>query len=315
MTRKYVQESVKLAPKKADGTYPIVIITEGEGSSGVYEGHLFDEGASEHVFENVPSFMDHPVDPAAPHLRSVNSIGGRVSGVHVGEDAGRKALLGEYKPRDEYAKFVEEFADVLGISIFCGADGEVLEDGRLKVSEFDGEDPYRSVDIVVAAGRGGRFKRAEESLRVLESSLGIPASKPAAEASAEEKEGEHMEEVLKAIEALTKSLEPVVSFVNESAAKKADESQTKVDAEALDSARAEGAKAAAEGFQAVDDAKLPETIAEGLKAQVLDGKDVTDAIAQAKAVAEAVVDSAKERGFVINESAAGGSNTTHDWSL
>lgn len=318
----FVQEAATLAAKKSDGTYSVVIISEGEGSTGRYSAELLQKSA--HVFENVPSFINHPVDPAAPHKRDLNTIAGRVTDVTVGEDGGKVALLGKFKPRAEYASLFEDFADIIGLSIFAGADGEVMEDGRLDVTAFDDADPYRSVDAVVAAGRGGRFKRAEESLRAIESSLGLPESnKPAAEASVEEKEGEHMDEKdIAAIAAATaaaiaESLKPVIEFVNESAAKKADETQTKVDTEALDNARAEGAKAAAESFTAIDDAKLPQKIAEGLKAKVLEGKDVTDAIADAKSVLEAAQEAAGDpsNGFVTIESAAGGSSKKHDWSL
>lgn len=300
--RLFIQEAAKLAPKKSDGTYPIVIITEGEGSSGRYGSHLFEEGASEHVFENVASFLNHPIDPQKPHLRPVESIAGRIVNVTVGEDKGKRALLADYKPRKEYVEFLEEFGDIVGLSIFCGADGEPLQDGRLDVQEFDGEDPYRSVDVVVAAGRGGRIKRAEESLRAIESSLGLPEGKtPAAEASAEEKEGKRMEEKdIQAIAtataaAMVESLKPVLDFVTESA-KPADESKTEATAEALDSARAEGAKDAAASLKAIDDAKLPEKIAEALKAEVLEGKDVTEKVAAAKEVATAIAESATDAG-------------------
>lgn len=321
MTRRYVQESVKLAPKKADGTYPIVIITEGEGSSGVYRDHLFAEGASEHVFENVPSFLDHPIDPSKPHMRSVNSIGGRVSGVHVGEDGGKRALLGNFKPRKEYTEFVEEFADVLGISIFCGADGELLEDGRLDVSEFNGSDPYRSVDIVVAAGRGGRFKRAEESLRVIESSLGLAGgTKPGATAAPGEKESNmEIKDLAERFDAFAKTLEPVVAFVAE---QKAAADAAVAEAEAKATAATEEKDAAIESYaaavKAVSEAKLLPSQKDEILAAAKAGKDVAPLIESAKKVAvEAQEAIAGELpGFVISESAVGGStNKITDWSF
>lgn len=319
MTRKYLQESVKLAPKKADGSYPIVIITEGEGSSGVYRDHLFTEGASEHVFEGVPSFMDHPIDPAKPHLRSVNSIGGRVSGVHIGEDDGKAALLGEYKPRKEYAEFVEEFADTLGISIFCGAEGEVMEDGRLDVDAFDGEDPYRSVDIVVAAGRGGRFKRAEESLRVLESSLGIPqGNKPGATAAPGEKERNmEIKDVFDAVKALESTFAPVVAFVAE---QKAAADAAVAEAETKVTAATEEKDAAIEAYSAavtaVSEAELLPSQETEILAAAKAGKDIAPLLESAKKV----VDEAKQAvageldGYTLTESAIGGSAKSKDWS-
>ena len=316
-TRKFVQEASSLKAKSSDGTYDCVIITEGVGSTGVYTADLLENSVE--VFENAPSYLNHPVDGWAPHLRPVESIAGRISGVTLGEDNGRVALLGKYKPRTEYVELFEEFGDLLGLSIYCGASGEERPDGRLEVAAFDALDPYKSVDVVVAAGRGGRFKKAAESLRRIESSLGIPeGAKPAAEASAEEKKENHMEkEILEAVNALAESLKPVVAFVNESAAKAAEAAQTEVDAEALDTARAEGAKAPAESFAAIDAAELPKTIAEGLKAKVLEGADVTDEITSAKAVIEAVAESAQDEDAadrIVIESASGRSTKNKDWS-
>lgn len=315
--RVYVQEASRLAERNADGTFRVVLITEGVGSTGVYSADLMN--SSEHVFENAPSYMDHPIDPEKPHERPVLSIGGRFSNVEAEDGEHGRQLAADFKPRDEYRKLFEDFADILGLSIFCGAYGEKDDTGRVVVESFDDTDPYRSVDVVVAAGRGGRFKRAQESLRAIESSLGKPeGAKPAAEASAEEKEGNNMDkEILEAIQAIAESLKPVVAFVNESAAKTAGEAQTKVDAEALDTARAEGATAAAESFKLIDAAELPEKITEGLKAKVLEGKDVTEAIADAKAVAEAVAESAAEAAdadtYVI-ESADGRKGKSKEWS-
>src|SRR5690606_35805773 len=282
--RQYVQEAASLPKKSADGTYRVVLITEGEGSSGRYSAELIDK--SEKVFEGVASFLNHPIDPAKPHLRPVESIAGRFSNLAVEDGPNGRQIAADFRPRKgEVAEFVEEFQDIIGLSIYCAAVGEEMDDGRLDVQEFDATDPYRSVDIVVAAGRGGRFKRAEESLRVIESSLGKPeGNKPAAEAAAEEKKEKHRDEKdIQAIAAataaaITESLKDVISFVNESAANKAGEAQAKVDTEALDTARAEGAKAAAESFKLIDDAKLPEEIAEGFRSQVLEGKDITSGI-------------------------------------
>lgn len=320
IVRKFVQEASKLAKKSSDGTYRVVLITEGVGSTGVYSAELMNK--SEQVFEGAPSFLNHPIDPSKPHLRPVESIAGRFSNVTAEDGPEGRQLSGDFKPRKEYAEFIDEFQDIVGLSIYCGAEGEyeLDEDGnpsRLIVESFDESDPYRSCDIVVAAGRGGRFKRAEESLRAIESSLGTPeGAKPAAEASVEEKEGEIMEEVLKAIEALTASLQPVITFVNESAAAKAGETQSEATAEALETARAEGVKAATESLTAIDAAALPAKIAEGLKAKVLEGKDVTEAIADAKAVLEAAKEAEGDKplGHVI-ESAGKPADAITDWSF
>lgn len=202
-------------------------------------------------------------------------------------------------------------------------DGDVVmvpkrsERGSVIVNRFlsMSESPYNSVDFVEVPGADGAIVQLalESAKRIVDHTMLREASgfaiglagvrektstaagrgeKPAVEASAEEEEGEHMDEVLKAIEALNAKFD---AFVNESQTAKGAAAQAQVDAEALESARAEGAKAAVEGIKAIDEAELLEPIAEGLKAQAGEGKDVTSAIEAAKADSEKLLEAAKAR--------------------
>lgn len=314
-SRLYVQEAATLAPKREDGSYPVVIITEGEGSSGRYSRELLER--SEHVFAGAASFLNHPIDPAKPHLRPVESIAGRMGATRLGEDKGKRAILSDFKPRKEYAEFVEEFQDILALSIYCAADGEVMEDGRLDVREFDALDPYRSVDIVVAAGRGGRFAVAQESLRVIESSLGIPEGNQPGVTSApgSQKEGSmEIKELVSAVEALTKSLEPVVTFVTE---QKAAAEAAVTAAEAQAKAAADEKDAAIESYsaavKAVSEAELLPSQEADILAAAKAGKDIAPLVESAKKVLEEARNGAEGKRHVI-ESASGGSNA-YDYSL
>ena len=300
--RCYVQEAATLAPKKSDGTYPVVIITEGTGSKGVYSDELLQGSA--HVFEGTPSFINHPVDPEAPHERDLNSIAGRITNVTVGEDRGKTALLATFKPRAEYAALFEEFSDIIGLSIFCGAYGEKDDTGRVVVEAFDETDAYRSVDAVVAAGRGGRFKRAEESLRTIESSLGTPqGNKPGATAAPGEKERNmEIEKLVTAVEALTASLAPVVSFVAE---QKAAADAAVAEAEAKAAAAEQEKDAAIESYsaavKAVAEAKLLPSQESEILAAAVAGKDIAPLVESAKKVIEEAKSAVAEKvdGYVI----------------
>ena len=307
--RTFVQEAVTLAAKKSDGTYPVVIITEGEGSSGRYSADLLRR--SENVFAGSASFLNHPIDPSKPHLRDVNSIAGRLGQTYLGEDKGKVAILSDFKPRKEYAEFVEEFSDVLALSIYCGAMGEVLEDGRLDVEAFDEEDPYRSVDIVVAAGRGGRFKRAEESLRAIENSLGLPAKDPGStSAPGNPRERDTMEkEVLEAVvkAAIAEALAPVISFVTEQKAA-ADDAVAAAEAKAEAAEQEKGA--ALESFSAAIRAVSEASLLPSQEASILDaakrGEDVAPLIESAKTIANEAKQAvaAKAPGYVIESAAS-----------
>jgi hypothetical protein len=172
------------------------------------------------------------------------------------------------------------------------------------------------VDAVIAAGRGGRFERATESLRLIESSLGTPeGAKPAVEASAEEKEGSmEIKELVEAVNALTESLKPVIAFVNESKNANAAEAQAQVDAEAVESAVAEALAAYDQKVVAIEAADLLEPQVADLKARAAKGEDITSAIEQAKAVVEAAKQTVgTPAGYVIE--GAGSGYTASDFTL
>lgn len=220
MPTRYVSEKSALAPKKnANGTYPIVIIDEGTGSSGVYSRALLEKSA--HIFEGSASYLNHVPDPNKPHERDVRTLAGRVSNVRAEERNGKMALVGEYTPRtDEVRDMVENFSDLIGASIFCAADGELDDSGRVVVEEFVDADPYKAVDIVSAAGRGGRFERAAEAMRTAETSLGLPADTPKKKV-----ENVEIKELSEQINALAESLKPVFAFVTEESARRQAEAE------------------------------------------------------------------------------------------
>lgn len=298
----YVQEAAKLSARNDDGTYDVVIITEGTGSTGVYSGDLMrDDQAA--LFENAPSFMNHPIDPSKPYQRDVMSISGRFFNLRAGVSEGKKAILAKFKPRSEYVSFLEEFSDVLGLSIFSLANGEEKDDsGRLIVESFADEDPYRSVDIVVAAGRGGKFARAEESARAIEASLGTPEGNQPASTSAagptQKKESMDPKDVQAVAEALgtviLNGIKPLTDYVTEhktaAEAAKGDQPDTKTVI----------AKAVAD-TAAVEELKLTSaTLKTSLLEAISRGEDIAPAIEFAKKVA-AESATAKPEPTVVNE--------------
>src|SRR5690606_37375628 len=152
-----------------DGTWRVRLINEGQGSSGYYAAELLE--TYHHAFDNVISFLNHPV--SGPETRNFTEIAGRVevsgpetrnfteiAGRVVGEtwlDTAEDGTLGVYanwRPDPDYKAKLETYKDSLGLSIYISGAGED-RDGVFHVTEFDTEDPFRSVDVVIAAGRGG----------------------------------------------------------------------------------------------------------------------------------------------------------------
>lgn len=155
------------------GVFEARLIDEGQGSSGYYSKELLQKYGPTTFSENRPCFANHATDADWENGRDVTKIMGKlVSNAEYREDAdGKGALYAQVKVRPEWVDFVEEYKDVIGMSVSVSGqatEGEV--DGRqtMIVESFDDTDPYRSVDFVVAAGRGGKVERMLESAKAIE---------------------------------------------------------------------------------------------------------------------------------------------------
>lgn len=118
--------------------------------------------------EGRPCFANHPTDAEFQNGRDITKIWGRLLETSEflpdGEDG--PGLYAPVKVRNEYIEFVEEYKDSIGMSIFAsgeGVEGEAEGHKGLLVESFDENDPYTSVDFVVAAGAGGKVQRMLES--------------------------------------------------------------------------------------------------------------------------------------------------------
>jgi len=286
------QPGARLTAKNDDGSFRIVLITEGEGSTGVYGAEVMNEHSAS-VFENIGSHPNHPADATRPDQRSPLGLIGRITDVVVGEDGGKAALIGNFHPGNaDIAAYVEEFQDLLAFSIYCAAFGQKNDKGKTVVESFDGSFPYRSVDLVLAAGRGGRFQLAQESLLAIESSLGVaagtqPGSTPAP-GSTHQKDISMDEQAIKALgeslaTAVTTALKPLTDFVQE---QKTAAEAAAAGAKPADAPNAvESAITALDSINKIDGIELIPTLKESLIAAVKAGEDVTAGIALATSVA------------------------------
>lgn len=283
--RKVLQESGTLKKGSTDGTYRVCIITEGTGSTGVYSREMLMR--EKNAFEGALSFMNHPKDPDRPQDRQLESLAGRLEGPVDGEmHEGVFGLWSDFRPNTtdpKRAAFIAEYADALGVSVFIGASGEEDDEGRLVVESLDAGDPYKSVDVVIAAGRGGRFQRAAESLRILESQQAI---NPPVISAGNKKEGHMDPETKEAFAALSKILEPVIAFVTESKAADAAAKLAEADTSTVDEKVAAAVTAFGEKSALVDAEKdlSPSQVAD-IKAAALKGEDVAPLIEAAKKTA------------------------------
>ena len=265
---------------REDGAWKVRIISEGQGSSGYYSRDLLE--GYHHVFNDVLSFKNHPTGWDGPEDRDFTMIAGEILGETWTEDdeRGMAAVYGWYLPDEEYRAKLERYKKKLGVSIFAMGEGEWDDrTGNFNVTEFT-EDPYTSVDVVIAAGARGK---------ILESAKKVYAHRvertSAASAGVTEEEGlSEMAEkdVLDAIGKLTVAVEALT----ESGKK---EAQATVDANALSTAVEAGieagVKAYADNIAAIDAAELLPSQEADLRDRAAKGEDITSAIESAKVIA------------------------------
>jgi hypothetical protein len=167
------ESNAKVTASEGKGIYEVTLITEGQGSSGYYSKELLEEYGALTFNENRPMFANHPTDEEFDNGRDITKLMARtIEAARVVEEDGVAKLKSKIKVRPEWQDFVEEYKDVIGLSIFASGearDGEVNGQKTKIVESFDYTDPYRSIDFVVAAGRGGKVDRMVESAqRVME---------------------------------------------------------------------------------------------------------------------------------------------------
>jgi hypothetical protein len=311
-TRLLHESGTLLESKKGSDTWRVRIITEGTGSSGYYSGELLENYGD--VFNGRPSFMDHPLDVWAPQRRSSKDIAGRIveGSVEIKTVDGIKVVEADYRPNSNWRTYLEENGDLLGLSIYVGSTGREDENGNWVIEAFAREDPYSSVDVVVAGGRGGRFEHAQESMRRIKESAGQPAPHTSVTSAADTTKEVHMDpEVKAAFESLNSRFDALVA-----AQKAAEDAATAAEASA-DAVASATKKAVQEAVEAHSANVVLINAAEGLLPSQVDaliaesatGADITASLEAAtklvtefKTIAEGEVVSG---GRTLSESATG----------
>lgn len=284
LEKRHLLEAASLIGESSreDGAWKVRLISEGQGSSGFYSRELLENHY--HVFNDILSFNNHPTGWDGPEARNFTEIVGEIVGdVWVENDErGMAAITGWYLPDPEYRDKLERYKKKLGVSIYAMGEGEFDEDtGNFYVTSFE-DDPYNSLDVVIAAGARGKFL---ESMRKVYDSRQNESDKTEV-TSASDKERITMDkEVKEALEALTALVQ---SLVAEKQAAGQAEAQAEADAMAVEAAVSAYDAAVA----AIDEADLLAPQVAALRAEARKGVDVAPLIEQAKAIKEAAVEAA-----------------------
>lgn len=279
--KRYLLESATLIGESAnsDGTWKVRIISEGQGSSGFYSRELLENYY--HAFSDVLSYKNHPDMFEGPETRDFTMIVGEIVGEAWIEDdeRGMAAVYGNYLADPEYRDKLDRYKNKLGVSIYISGEGEFDQDtGNFNVVSFDADDPYRSLDVVLAAGARGKFlesmKKTYARMSAKEASTASVEDTPDTEGLSPMAE----KDVLEAISKLTVAVEAMTESKHQEAKAEADNAAAMVDA-------SKQVEAFAAALEAISQAGLLPTQVESLKTRAKAGEDITAAIEEAKAIA------------------------------
>lgn len=173
MTKRLYESGGSKPTPLGSGIFESCILRSGWGSSGFYSPELLKEYGPSVFHAGRPSFANHPTEAEFNNGRDITKIMGRlVTDAEFREDDNGASLWANIKVNKDWSEFVEDFKDTIGLSIF--ASGSVQEDVEMDgrtgtiIESLDADDPYTSVDFVVAAGAGGKVERMLESFRAHE---------------------------------------------------------------------------------------------------------------------------------------------------
>lgn len=275
----------KLA-KQPDGTYKIVLITPGLGSTGEYSEEVIRAYCAEAWPAGSHSYVDHPT-PQNPGRSPKNLIGTLAVDAFYEDGIGAVSFL---KPKKHWESFIEEVAPDCGMSIYAQGTGEKeMREGReVTVVQSFVPSVMNSVDLVSYAGRGGKFTESAEAL--FESALDNSAQSESS-AGTDEKDTTNMailEDVLEKLSALSDKFD---TFVSEQAT--AAEAVVSKEAEAVESAKA--VESAIAATKAVESAEVSRTVKDELLEGIKAGNyDVTALLERAENIRKETLAEAEE---------------------
>jgi len=283
MTTKNLLESATLVESPQSGTWKVRLISEGKGSSGIYPPEMLEKYHS--AFNNVLSFENHPGWMDGPESRNFTQIVGRVQGeTWIDKDErGKVGIYANWDPDPEHRERLARYKDNLGLSIYIEGDGHINEDGEYVVDFLNGEDAFRSVDVVIAAGRGGRFE--ESQMQQIYAQRRAESDKTGVEASAPDGKEHKMDEKIEALTAQVTALASSVETLVTAAKTKAEEAaQVEADEKVVEE-RIATYEANLAAIESVRESLLPSQV-KHLLAEAKNAADMTALIEQAKTLAD-----------------------------
>lgn len=154
---------------RRDGTVPIVIATEGWGSSGYYSADVLKRDGPKVFTRGLQSYFDHPSleEEAQRPERSVRDLLGVLESDARWQDEGQAGpgLYADLKVFPQHTESLEAMAPHVGMSLRADGIAPYGEAEGKKGRIVESLVSARSVDCVTAAGRGGAILQLFEAAR------------------------------------------------------------------------------------------------------------------------------------------------------
>lgn len=148
-----IGSSISSGPAE-DGSYAVVLISPGQGSSGYYHESVIADYAPLAFPKSTHVYLDHLKEG---ETRSPEKLLGTLVEETTVNEAGE--AVNRFKPLSKHAEWVEEVRPFVGMSVSVRGDGRQGEVNGLQTIIVESLDPHitNTVDLVSYAGRGGRF--------------------------------------------------------------------------------------------------------------------------------------------------------------
>lgn len=285
--------TAKLGEVADDGTFPVVLITPGQGTSGYYRESVIAEHAPVALPKGTHVYLDHL---RKGEERSPSKLLGYLTeDTTIREDG---AATNRFKPLSKHREWIEEVKSLVGLSVAVSGDGRRGEINGVQTLIVESLNPSitNTVDVVSYSGRGGQFLESlleeanEEGDETPHDNLNQTDAEEADEATAEErtqaessggttKGNNPMTYSEETITRLAEGVEALVAKLTESVA------EVEVDETDTDADRALAVEAVIAVESADISAETKTALLEGIKA----GKyDVAPEIEREKALRESI---------------------------
>ena len=259
-----------LKPVKGTHKWLVRLISEGSGSTGVYTKEALQGSFAEAFPIGTHMYIDHASEAEQWDRPegTLTKLAAVIAETPRWQDAPEPGMYATIEVVEQWAPFIEQVSDIIGVSIHCGAtlaqtdDIVTPGDSLPPVIESFIPSPVNSVDFVTVPGAGGRLVEALESFK-----NGNAIMDGNNKHNSERKRMDT--EFKEALEALDTKLSALVEALADKAKKKDEEEEEEE----------EDAKKAKEAILALADSDLPEVsrvrVAEAI-ARGYDAKTIMD---------------------------------------